>query len=74
MIDKNEKNLLRLVIQDPKFKIVEFVAKELIQRLRDQSNLKETEGETAKSVAIEEGQVMGINNLIKELYRLAIDQ
>lgn len=74
MIDKNEKNLLRLVIQDPKFKIVEFVAKELIQRLRDQSNLKETEWETAKSVAIEEGQVMGINNLIKELYRLAIDQ
>lgn len=73
MISNHEKSLLRTLIQNPAFRIVESVGQELIQGIRDQSNLKDTEWETAKSVALEEGQVKGINTLIKEVYRLAQD-
>ena len=71
MISVHEKVILRTLLQSPPFRIVENIAKELVQNIRDQSNLKETEWETAKSVALEEGQIGGINQLIQELYRLA---
>jgi dihydroneopterin aldolase len=73
MITSSEKNLLKNLIQSPGFRIVENVAKELIEQVKDQSNLRETEWETAKNVALEEGQIGGIRKLLQELYRLAQD-
>lgn len=66
-----EKSQIKMFLQSPQWQLIEQIVKELIQKIRDQSNLRETEWETAKSVALEEGQVQGINNLIQELYRIA---
>ena len=71
MISLQEKTILRALLQSPQFRIVENVAKEITENIRNRSNLKDTEWETAKSVAMEEGQIQGINQLIQELYRLA---
>ena len=71
MISLHEKTILRALLQSPQFRIVENVAKEITENIRNRSNLKDTEWETAKSVAMEEGQIQGINQLIQELYRLA---
>ena len=71
MISIQEKTILRILLQSPQFRIVENVAKEIVENIRNHSNLKDTEWETAKSVAMEEGQIQGINQLLQELYRLA---
>jgi len=71
MISNNEKSMLRTLIQDPKFRIVENIAKELIENQRNRSNIAQTEWETARNVAEEEGYIRGINSLIQETYRLA---
>ena len=71
MITDSEKSILRNLIQSPPFRVVENIANELIEHIKDQSNLKDTEWETAKSVALEEGQIQGIRQLIQEIYRLA---
>ena len=63
--------MLRTLIQDPKFRIVENIAKELIENQRNRSNIAGTEWETARNVAEEEGYVRGVNSLISEVYRLA---
>jgi len=71
MISTNEKSQLRALLQSPQFRIVENIAKELTQNMKDQSNKRDTEWETAAAVVFEEGQIQGINKLLQELYRLA---
>lgn len=68
-----EKSMVRQILQSPGWRIIEDMAKEIIQKTRDQSNLRETEWETIKSVAVEEGQIQGINLLIQEIYKTAQD-
>ena len=72
-MNKQDKSQIKQLLQDPKWQVVENVAKEITQSVKDQSNLKETLWETGKSVAFEEGQVQGINQLLKRLYKEAQD-
>lgn len=73
MISQSDKAALRVLMQSPQWAVVEQVAKEIIDQIRDQSCLKESEWETAKAVALEEGQVQGIHNFLKQLFNLASD-
>ena len=72
-MNKQDKSQIKQLLQDPKWQVVENVAKEITQSVKDQSNLKETLWETGKSVAFEEGQIQGINQLLKRLYKEAQD-
>ena len=72
-MNKQDKSQIKQLLQDPKWQVVENVAKEITQSVKDQSNLRETLWETGKSVAFEEGQIQGINQLLKRLYKEAQD-
>ncbi len=71
MITKTDKSVIKQFLQSPQWKVIQEVLEEYINRLKDQSNLRDTEWETAKAVAFEEGQIQGIKSLIQELYKLA---
>lgn len=71
MRNKVEQSYIRALVESPTWRVVEDIAKEFIQRIKDNSNLAETDWETLKNVAIEEGQIRGINTLIQELYKIA---
>ena len=74
MITASDKTALRMLLQSQPWMIVERIAKELVQNKKEASNLRETEWETAKNVAVEEGYIQGINTLIQELYAQALDR
>lgn len=67
MITSAEKSQIRQLLQSPQWRTIEHIKEMYIQRVRDISNLHETEWETAKSVALEEGRVNGINEFFQEL-------
>ena len=71
MITQSEKSRIKALLQSPDWKIIQNIAEEYIKGLQWQSNLRETEWETAKNVALEEGQIQGIRGLIQELFKLA---
>lgn len=60
-----------MLLQSPSWKVVEQVIEEIIASERDQSNLRETEWETAKNVALEEGRIQGLRKLTQRLFDLA---
>ena len=66
-----EKSAIKNILQSPQWKFVEAVAERIIQNIRNESNLRDSEWETAKATALEEGQVNGIKRFIKELYENA---
>ena len=63
-----EKALIKQLLQSPQWPLVEQIAKELVLRIKDASYLKDSQWETAKSVAVAEGQIQGLSMLIQELY------
>lgn len=72
-MNKSDKSLIKQLLQDPKWQVVENLMEEIIQNRKNESNLKETEWETAKSVALEEGQIQGLINFKNRLYKEAQD-
>ncbi|KKK82298.1 hypothetical protein LCGC14_2804780 [marine sediment metagenome] len=68
MLSKQEKQQIRVLLQDPRWKTAERLAELLINNLKENSNMRDTEWETLKATILEEGQIQGIRNLIKELY------
>ena len=60
-----------MLLQSPGWKVVEQVINDIIVQEREQSNLRESEWETAKNTALEEGRVQGLRKLQQELFNLA---
>lgn len=73
MIIQKDKNAIRTVLQSKEWQIIERIAQEIISQIKEGSNLKDTEWETVKAVALEEGQIQGINRFVQELYKQAQD-
>ena len=71
MIDTAQRSQIRQLLSGPQWRTVEYVASEFVQRLKDQSRVKETEWQTLKAALLVEGQVQGISSFIQELYNLA---
>lgn len=71
MITKGEQDQLRLIIQDPKFRLLERLADETCQKIDGSPLNHETEWETIKSALLREGEVRGIRRLIQTYYEEA---
>lgn len=69
MLGKLEKDQIRHILQSPQWRTIEKFAEEYVQGLKDGSNLRSTEWETAAACLMEEGQISGIRNFIQELYK-----
>lgn len=71
MIDDTQRSALKLILQDPKFKIVEQVINEMIKNYKNQSCKKETEFDTIWAMADNSGKVLVLKELMFRLEELA---
>lgn len=69
MIDSTQKSQLLQILQSPQWAVIEHIRAELCDKIQYESKLQENEWETLKKLIHDEGQVAGINRLIKELYK-----
>ena len=73
MIDNNQRQMIRALLSDPKWGMVEQLANALCVKIKDNSPIKETVDQTILEVGIQEGKVQGIRLLLQELYKTASD-
>lgn len=71
MISPSEKIQIIKLLQSPQWKSVENLANEMIDRLKDDSQLRDSEWDTLKEVLLKEGRIRGIREFIQEIYNLA---
>ena len=71
MITSSEKSQIKQLLQDPKWQTVERIIEVVIEQIKDNSPLRETNDETLREFLLQEGQIRGIRTFIKELYEIA---
>lgn len=70
MISANEKNLLKALVQSSQWGVLQVVQKDMIDKVREDSALKDTIDETALKTAFNEGQIYALNQFLKEIIQL----
>lgn len=68
MISDQERQQLKALIQDPKFRVVESIAQDLCDKINSEPVVAETEWETLKKAIGNDEEVRGIKRLIQTLY------
>lgn len=69
MLSKHEKQQLKYLVSDPKWKVVERLADLLIEKIRENSPVRDSEWETLRTTLEQEGKIRGIKEFIQEIYR-----
>lgn len=73
MISNTEKSQIKQLLQDPKWQTVERFVEVVIEHIKENSPLRETNDETLREFLIQEGQIRGIRTFINKLYEIAQD-
>jgi hypothetical protein len=72
-MNKVEKSQLRAVTQSPSWITFEKFAELVIQKIRSNSVIKETNDQTIQELFLQEGKVRGIQEFFQELINLSND-
>lgn len=67
MISDRDKSLLKKLVTSSEWNLVNLVAEELLQDIRQRSNVAETEWETLKNTLMNEGEQRGILRILQRL-------
>ncbi|MFZ2151791.1 MAG: hypothetical protein WAV09_01640 [Minisyncoccia bacterium] len=73
MNDK-DKSTIKTLFTRPEFRSIENLANYLVQRIREEPKVRETEWETIRETLTQEGQVAGIKRLLQEVYNISHEQ
>lgn len=68
---KPEQHQIRQLLQTPQWQTAEKLAELIINKIRDESPVRETTDQTAVATLLQEGEIRGIRRLIQELYQQA---
>ena len=68
MITDNQRQQLKALIQDPKFRTIEDIAEDLSNKIAYEPVIAETEWETLKKAIGNDSEVRGIRRFIQTLY------
>ena len=71
MISKVEQKQIKALVQEPKWQTLENLVEELIEKIRDDSIVGDSEWETLRTALLNEGRIRGMRDLIQEAYRTA---
>ena len=64
---KQEQSQIRNLIQSPQWATLERLAQLVVDKIKDDSTIRETEWETLKATVEQEGEVRGIKRLLQEI-------
>ncbi len=67
MINTDEQ-FIRHLVQSPNWRIIDDLAKEITDRINNNSVLRDTNEETLKETLLREGRIQGIKQLLSEMY------
>ena len=67
-LSQSEKSGIKQLLSSPHWKTVENVAEQIINRIREEEGIKDSEWETVKNAIDKESQVKGIRRLFQELW------
>ena len=70
MLSKTEKSQIRAVTQSPQWITFQKFAEIVIQKIRSNSVIKETNDQTIQELFLQEGKVRGIQEFFQELINL----
>ena len=65
---KGERDQIRFMLSDPKWRTIERVAEEVCKKIYAESKIRDTEWDTLKEVLTREGEAQGIKRFLQELY------
>lgn len=68
MISKQEKSRMKMIVCSPDYDIIKKIGDELKDKIKSENVVRDTEWETVKALLDREGQVKGIDRIIKELF------
>lgn len=69
MLSKAEKAQIKALLQSPQWGSLDHLVKDVLESVKENSLVKETEWETLKATLIQEGQVQGITRLVQEIWK-----
>lgn len=68
MLQTQEKNAIKRILQDPAWNTIQRCAELLITNIQDQAVVKDTEWETIRATIERQAMVEGIRKFIQELW------
>lgn len=68
MIDKNEEQFIRHLVQSPQWTIIANMAKRIVDRIKEENTIRDNEWETIRATLTKEGKVEGIKELLQEMF------
>ncbi len=69
ILTKTEQAQIKAVVQSPQWSAVELLANRLIEQIKDDSVVCDSEWETLKKAVLNEGKTRGIREFIQEIYK-----
>ena len=73
MINPRDRPTLQRLVTSPEWKIVENIANQVIDQVKEDPKAQSTQWETIKKTLLAEGQTSGIRRLLQEIHKHAND-
>ena len=67
-LSESQKSSLKMFLQSPQWQLIDYVAQEYIKLVQARSALGDNAEDTLRNTYLKEGEVQGIQNLIRELF------
>lgn len=71
MLTNSERSQVKVILQSPQWQVIERAMEMYIKNIKEQSCLRDDLWQTARQVAMNEGQVVGLRTFVQELYKEA---
>lgn len=68
MITNSDKTHIRHILSDPAWQAVESLRKDLIEKIKDEQVVKDSQWDTTVALLTNQGKIAGINQFINELF------
>ncbi len=65
---KQDEAFIRQLVQSPNWAIIENLAKEIVDRIKEDNTIRDSQWDTIKATLQKEGKVEGIKRLLQEMY------
>ncbi len=63
-----QKSYIKHLVQSPEWRFIEDFAKQLTDKIKEDSTIRDSEWETIKFTLQREGKIEGIKNLLQEMF------
>jgi len=67
---EQEKSFIRNLVQSPNWQIIESLAKRIVDKINEESTVRDNEWDTLRTTLQKEGKVEGVKQLLSEMFNI----